>query len=257
MRKSKFRARVRAGEPVRLAVLGHFIPAFVRHAAHFGYDAIWVDCEHRNMDPREIQSLLAHFHLFDIDCLLRVTTREKASLYRYLEDGAAGLMIPHVTTADEARHLVNAVKFPPLGDRGFDGAGLDSDYLLDGNNRLDEYNDETYLVVQIESPQAVENADAIAAVDGVDAMFVGTGDLGLRLQRTETDLTLEQCLARVAAAAEKHGKTWGAPAGSQQHIGQLHDLGARLIAYGGEFRAMMEALRTAANELEDVYRGRS
>ena len=67
-------------------------------------------------------------HLHDIDMMVRPSTLEKTKLYRYLEDGAAGLMIPHVSDAEKARALVNAVKFPPLGDRGIDAAGLDSNF---------------------------------------------------------------------------------------------------------------------------------
>lgn len=73
---------------------------------------------------REVEALLAFSHLFDIDIMLRPPTLEKTRLYRYLEDGAAGLMIPHVSTAGKAKMLVDAVKFPPLGDRGLDNAGL-------------------------------------------------------------------------------------------------------------------------------------
>lgn len=77
--------------------------------------------------------MLANFHLADIDCLLRAPTLEKTRLYRYLEDGATGLMIPHVSTAEKAKSLVESVEFPPIGDRGIDGAGLDSDFYLQGD----------------------------------------------------------------------------------------------------------------------------
>jgi len=154
VRKSKTLAKLRANEPVRMCALGHFIPAFIRHAAHHGFDCIWLDLEHRAMSDREVQALLAYFHLFDIDCMLRPPTLEKTRLYRYLEDGATGLMIPHVSTADKARMLVDAVKFPPLGDRGLDGAGLDSDFILAGGDEyVEAANRETFLVVQIETPQ--------------------------------------------------------------------------------------------------------
>lgn len=94
MRKSKILAKVRAGQPARLAMMGYFIPAFVAYAAKLGFDGIWLDMEHHNFDDREVQSILAFFHLYDIDCLVRPPTREKARLYRYLEDGATGLIIP-------------------------------------------------------------------------------------------------------------------------------------------------------------------
>jgi 4-hydroxy-2-oxoheptanedioate aldolase len=234
-------AKLRAGKPVRMCSLGHFIPPYIRHAAHVGYDCIWLDMEHRAMSDREAQALLAFFHLFDIDCMLRAPTLEKTRLYRYLEDGATGLMIPHVSTADKARMLVDAVKFPPLGDRGLDGAGLDSDFYVHGGDAyVEAANRETFLVVQIETPQAVENVEEIAAVKGVDGMFVGPGDLGLRLRRTETNLTMEQALQKVAAAAKRHGVAWGCPASSREEVQRLREQGAQLIAYGGDYAAFIE-----------------
>jgi len=254
MRKSKTLARLRADEPVRLCCLGHFIPAYIRHAAHFGFDCIWLDLEHRAMSDREVQALLAYFHLFDIDCMLRPATLEKTRLYRYLEDGASGLMIPHVSTVEKARMLVDAVKFPPLGDRGLDGAGLDSDfYLAGGDDYVEAANQETFLVVQIETPQAIENVDAIAAVPGIDGLFIGPGDLGLRMRRTKTSLTMEQAIEKVSAAARKHGKAWGCPGGSAEQVKQLHEQGAQLINYGGEFIVLMDMLKNNAGELDEIY----
>ena len=255
MRQSKTLAKVRAGRPVRICSLGHFNPSYVRHAAHFGFDCIWLDLEHRRINDSDVQSLLAHFHLFDIDCMVRAPTLEKTGLYRYLEDGASGLMIPHVSTEQRARELAQAVKFPPIGDRGLDGAGLDSDYTYQGGEAFtEEANRETFLVVQIETPQAVENVDAIAAVEGVDALFIGPGDLGLRLRKTPgVDLTLDDAIKRVGDAASRHGKFWGLPAASVEYVQQYHDLGAQLVAYGGDFRFLMQMLERSAAELESVY----
>ncbi len=255
LRRSKTLEKLRAGQAVRMCSLGHFIPAYIRHAAEYGFDCIWLDLEHRAMSDREVQALLAYFHLCDIDCLLRAPTLEKTRLYRYLEDGATGLMIPHVSTVEKARSLVDAVKFPPLGDRGLDGAGLDSDFIWQGGESyIDAANRETFLIVQIETPQAVEQVEAIAAVNGIDGLFIGPGDLGLRIQRTETDLTLAHAVETVAAAAQRHGKAWGMPAGSPEMLRQYHEQGARLIAYGGDFSALKEMLCTRSRELDELYR---
>jgi 2-keto-3-deoxy-L-rhamnonate aldolase RhmA len=254
MRRSKTLEKWRSSQPARLCCLGNFLPNFVRQAAHFGFDAIWLDLEHRTMSDREVQSLLAFFHLADIDCMLRPPTLEKSRLYRYLEDGATGLMIPHVSTVEKAKMLVDAVKFPPLGDRGQDGAGLDSDFILQGGAAYPgEANRETFLVVQIETLEAVENVDAIAAVDGVDGLFVGPGDLGLRIGTSGTKLTIDQAIASVAAAARQHGKAWGCPAGTPERLLELHQLGAQLVAYGGDFMAIMNMLRDCSETLDKVY----
>ncbi len=254
MRKSRTLARLRAGEPVRMCSLGSFNPAYIRHAAEFGYDCIWLDMEHRAFAAREVQSLFAYFHLFDIDCMLRPPTLEKTRLYRYLEDGATGLMVPHVSTVEKAQMLVDATKFPPWGDRGLDGAGLDSDFIHAGGEEYTEKaNQETFLVVQIETLQAVDQVDAIAAVKGVDGLFIGPGDLGLRIRRSETDMTLESAERQVAAAARRHGKAWGCPAASADQLRRLHQEGAQLIAHGGDFRMLLEGLKSHGRELDEVY----
>jgi 4-hydroxy-2-oxoheptanedioate aldolase len=253
LRNSKTLAKLRAGKPVRMCCLGHFIPAYVRMAAHFGYDCIWFDAEHRTFTNRELQAMFAYFHQFDIDCMLRAPTLEKTGLYRYLEDGATGIMIPHVSTAEKAKMLVDAVKFPPIGDRGQDGVGLDAEFLVQGDEYVEHANRETFLVVQIETPQAVENVDAIAAVPGVDALFIGPGDLGLRIRRTNTTLKLEEAYDRVAAAADKHGKAWGAPGLSLDNIKAIRGQGAQLISHGGDYEALMAMLKTSSAELDEIY----
>ena len=254
MRTSKTLAKLRRGKPARICSLGHFIPAYIRHAAHFQYDCIWLDAEHRAMSEREIQALVAYFHLFDIDCLLRPPTLEKTRLYRYLEDGVTGLMIPHVSTPEKAQALVDAIKFPPLGDRGLDGVGLDSDFLIQPDDQyIDHANRETFLVVQIETPQAIANVEAIAAIEGVDGLFVGPGDLGLRIRRLEPGFDVDEAIDQVASAAARHNKHWGCPAPSADRVEQLHQRGARLIAYGGEFLTLMNMLQQCSADLNRVY----
>ena len=154
MRRSKTLKRLRAGEVVRTAGLGHYIPAFISWAARTGYDCIWLDLEHREMSTHQVQTLLAYSHHFDIDILVRPPTSDKVSLYRYLEEGAAGLLMPHISTGEDAASLVAATKFPPLGERGVDNAGFDADYFLHEVDRyVDWANQETFLGVQIETPE--------------------------------------------------------------------------------------------------------
>ena len=250
MRKSKTLARLRNKETVRMCCLGHYIPAFVKHAAHFGYDCIWLDLEHRNFSSREVEALLVHSHLHDIDIMLRAPTLEKTQLYRYLEDGATGLMIPHVSTGEKARMLVDHVKFPPIGNRGLDSAGLDADYLVHGlDGYVEQVNQETFLVVQVETPEAVANVDDIASTPGLDGIFVGPGDLGLRLQHDPV-MSLEEAIEKVAAACAKHDVAWGLPAGTVEDLRRRREQGGQLLAHGGEFRAILAALESGAADYD-------
>src|SRR5262249_10880492 len=156
MRRSKILAKIRAGKIARVCSTGSPIAMYPALAAHFHYDGIWLDAEHRVWEPREIETMLARHHAADIDCLCRPCTKEKNALYRLLEDGAAGLMIPHVGSADEARALVRSIKFPPLGDRGYCGGGRDADFWVGApSDYVEQANRETFLTVQIETPDAL------------------------------------------------------------------------------------------------------
>ena len=256
MRKSKVLAKLRNGKFARICSLGHFLPFFVHYAAHFKYDGIWLDLEHRAMNDREVQALLAFCHLNDIDCMLRPPTLERTRLYRYLEDGASGLMIPFTSTVEAASHVVESVKFPPLGNRGVDGAGLDGDYgtgvWSPGSNYFLDANRETFILAQIETPEAVARVEAIAGVPGIDGLFVGPGDLRLRLSLAEVTpkLELAAVIERVAAAARSSGKVWGMPAASIDDMTRLRNMGAQIIPWGGDFD-LMKVLETRSKELDE------
>ena len=253
MRSSKALKKIRAGEVVRMCVLGHFIPPYVHFAAAAGFDCIWLDLEHKLIDEREVQALLTHFHLADVDCMLRPPTVEKTRLYRYLEDGATGLMIPHVSTVAQAEALVKAVKFPPLGDRGLDGVGFDNRYRLsDPKEYAEAANRETFLVVQLETPEAIDNAESIAALSGVAGLFIGTSDLALRLGAYQNMPSVDECIERVARAAGQYGKAWGLPAQTPDRLKKYAAMGAQLLAHGSEFGALKGMLDASARNFDGV-----
>ena len=257
MRNSKTLTKIHQNQCARVCGLGHYLPFFVRYAAHFGYDVIWLDLEHRAMTDREVQSLLGLCYHNNIDCMVRPPTQERTRLYRYFEDGATGLMMPLVSDAAEAQHIVNAVKFPPMGNRGMDGAGLDGDFGLGvwspDSTYTDDANRETFITVQIETPDALGNVEEIAAVPGVDALFVGPGDLGLRLSQSEsqTQTSLDEAIAQVADAARRHDIAWGIPAGTPELIKQYRAMGAQLLAYGGDF-SLTAVLERSSQDFDEV-----
>jgi 4-hydroxy-2-oxoheptanedioate aldolase len=257
MRKSKILSKIRAGKPARLALLGHYIPEFVAFASRDGFDAVWLDLEHRVMDEREVQALLAFFRLYDIDCLLRPGTREKSVLARYLVDGAAGLVIPQVSTVEEAQDLVRKVKFPPLGDRGIEGYSFETNYGLDTRDSMkvvEHTNREIFLIVQIETPESVENAREIAALPGIDGLYIGTTDLSIRLPHVpqEKRLSIEEIMTRVARACRETGKMWGQFARSPEDLKLQVELGANLIMVGVDTRLLDKSLSQSAIELDNL-----
>lgn len=257
MRRSKVLAKIRSGQVARICCTGSPISFFPAIAAHFRYDGIWVDAEHRVWDGRDAEAMLGRHHAADIDCIWRPPTKEKNTLYRLLEDGASGLMIPHVGSAEEARALVNAMKFPPMGDRGFCGGGRDACYWVGKPaDYIEQANRETCLIVQIETPQALENIDAIAAVPGVDVLFLGPGDMSIRLNCTPgvNDPVMLEAQKKIAAAARQHGKAWGRPVGTAADVKTIVNLGAQFIVHGSEFGALHSHLHACATDFDDILK---
>jgi 4-hydroxy-2-oxoheptanedioate aldolase len=263
MRNSKILAKIRAGKAAKIAVMGYFVPPLVAWAAHLGYDGIWLDLEHRPMDSREIQALLGFFHLYDIDCMLRTPTREKGQLYRYLEDGVTGLMIPHVSDVQSAKELVQKVKFPPLGDRGLEGRGLETNFGLDiPGSRLplvEHALRETFLVVQIETPQGLAAADEIAAIPGIDGLYLGPQDLGLRMNYVPEHerYTTDQAVQYLADICRKHGRAWGSLASTLEEVERHAQMGSQLLVWGLDSRIFQQGLTAASQELDAAIQGQS
>lgn len=262
MRRSKVLAKLRSGRFARFCATGHYLPFFIRHGAHLNYDGVWLDLEHRTMDNREVQAFIAACYYNDIDCMVRTQTLGRSHLYHYLDDGATGFMIPFVSTPGIARQVVEAVKFPPLGNRGIDGAGLDGDYGLEAwkpeGTYYDDANRETFIVAQIETPEAVSNLEEIAATPGIDCLFIGPGDLGYRLSVASsrrpalagtTELTLPAVIELVRDAARRHGIAWGITAGSAEDLRRYRQLGAQIVPWGGDF-ALLNVLKQCSEELD-------
>ena len=257
MRPSLIRSRLRQNLPVRIACMYYPTAMMPAHAAQAGFDAIWLETEHNTWDRRELQRMITMHHLANIDCIVRTGSRNATELYHLLEDGATGLMIPLVNTPQDAAALAQAVRFAPVGQRGLDGAGLDNNFFLPGTATYTAAaNAETFLILQIETPEAVANLDAIAATPGVDGLFIGPGDLSLRLN-IPSDWNHPKMAAAedaVAAAAARHGIAWGRPGGNAEQIARIAKKGGRLIAHGSDFGSVMTMLPAFAKTLADTLR---
>lgn len=255
MRTSIIKNRLRQDKPARFVCMYNPTLMMPLHAAKAGFDGIWLDTEHNTWDRREVQHMIARHHLANIDCIVRTGSRTATDLYHWLEDGASAIMSPLVNTGDDARTLAQAVKFPPIGERGLDGAGLDNEYYIDGTSKYPPVaNEETLLIVQIETPAALRNIDDIAGVKGVDGLFIGHGDLAMRLG-CPLDWSHPQMLESqeiVRDAAKRHGIAWGRPTVSVRDMASVAEKGGRLIAYGSDFGAVMQALPAYAKVFKEA-----
>lgn len=224
-------------------------------AGLMGFDAVWIDMEHRPLGTRDIFHLIQGTRASDVDACVRVRSREATAFSRPLEDGAAGVMLPRCNNAEEAEYAVRYSRFAPLGERGFDNAGPDADYGLIGTDYFEQANKETFIVVQIETTDGVQNVDAIAAVPGIDILFIGRNDLnealGLRMQVDHPRIT--KIIEDVVRAAERHNIHVGCSVQSPAAAAPLIDLGVRFINCGSDQRILVNGWNDVITEFEHLH----
>ena len=211
-----------------------------------GYDWLFIDMEHSAISVNVASQISVAAQDAGIAPLVRVPGFEHHHASRVLDGGAQGIVVPHVDTVETARQMVANCKYAPLGKRSIYSALPHVDFEA---HPLPELTAAMLIVLMIETPAAVENADAIAAVDGVDALLVGSNDLSLEMgipgELDHPDMSA--AIERVAAACRAHGKYAGLggvyqPALMQRYI----EAGMRLVLCGSDLSMMMAGARAQA-----------
>ncbi|MFO0910839.1 MAG: aldolase/citrate lyase family protein [Isosphaeraceae bacterium] len=261
MRRSKVKAKLGRGEPVLVTALALLDPSLFELTSLMGFDAIWLDMEHHPHSMETAATLMRAARVGTSDLMVRPAKGEFMRLGRMLEAGAQGIMYPRCDDAAEARELVKWSKFHPLGKRGIDTGNADAPYCsMPVDRYVEEANEETFLVVQIEDPAALEHVDEIAAVPGVDILFLGPGDFSVLsgVPGQTTHPRVIEAIERIAAAARKAGKAWGMPCSSPDHAAQLMDRGARFLTHGADIlmvKSGLESIRRSFGSLGFAFDG--
>lgn len=201
------RTRIYDGEIVVGSWLNTGSPVIAELLASLGFDFLTVDTEHAAVNVPQAQLLFQGVAAGDPDCapLVRLPSTEYETVKRYLDAGAQGVIAPLVNTPGEAESLVNAVKYPPDGQRGV-GFARSNAYGTAFEESVPADNDNTLICVQIEHTKGIKHVDDILAVKGVDAAFVGPYDLSASLNRTgEFDHPdVQEAIDRVREACRNH-----------------------------------------------------
>jgi 2-keto-3-deoxy-L-rhamnonate aldolase RhmA len=187
----------------------------VQILAHAGYDFVVIDQEHAPIDIRTAYQLVNTAAAEGLLALVRVDELRPASIQRILDAGAAGVLVPHIDTPEQAELAARSVRFPPFGIRGAGGTSRagrwgtlpTADYLASGNSGA-------LCIPQLESKLAIDNVEKIAAVDGIDALFVGVADLSMDMGTTPSDPEVVRLYLHALEAAHQAGKPCGFASGS-------------------------------------------
>ncbi len=212
-----------------------------------GFDWLFIDMEHNAMDIDTATQIAVAGQDAGITPIVRVPGFEHHLAARALDCGAQGIVFPHVDDAETAARLVSYCKYPPAGRRSMTGALPQIDFTTHPiAETAPAINDATLVVIMLESPEAIANADAIASVPGVDVLLIGTSDLCMEMgiPGDFTNPRVIEAYETMIAACRKHGKFPGMggiykPEQMKTYI----DLGARFILSGSDFAFMMAGAR--------------
>lgn len=226
------------------------------YGIHGGFDGFWIDAEHASFDSGQIEIAATYARSAGMSCFVRIPPIDYSLVTRCIESGAEGVMAAMITSASQAEEFVQWAKYAPRGKRGLNAGSYEGRF---GNVRVAEYceesNKKSFVAIQIETLRALEECDEIAAIDGVDLLFIGPSDLSQALGLTG-DFMHEDCIAavkKVAAACEKHGKTFGAVTTSPEHAKMLTELGCKMLSPTNDIRTFNAGIKAVKEAFQEFF----
>ena len=249
--------KIRAGElTLGLGVhhlRGSAVPMLAKAA---GYDWLFIDAEHGTISTQEISQICIAALPNGVAPIVRVCAGALDEGTRALDNGALGVVVPHVDTVEQARGLVAAFRYHPLGHRSAGGPPAQFGYRPPSSAEAQRALNAAVLVVpMIETPQAVENADKIAAIDGIDALLIGSNDLSLEMGIAGQvgHEHIKAAYRTVAEACRRHNKVLGMGGVYDQEVAARYiGMGARMILAGSGHSLLLDALTKRVQFLRGV-----
>ena len=245
-----FRERLSSGEPL----IGTFIKTPSSIVAEvIGYsdlDAYCIDTEHAPFGRLELDLCIGAFRVADRPSLVRVADHSAKEIRSALDSGATGIVVPHVTTADEAAAIVKAAHFGD-GGRGFAGSSRAADFTTKNmTEHLTDSREQTTVIVQIEDIAALPNVKEIANVSGVNCLFIGRADLAVAMQKDIYDDELMSVVRQVCTDAQEVGTAVGMYTPNTDEIPSWREAGASLFLLGSDQSMILAGANSLARVLK-------
>ncbi|MDH3531925.1 MAG: aldolase/citrate lyase family protein [Gammaproteobacteria bacterium] len=240
-----FRQRLLAGDPL----MGTFIktpsPVISEVLGLSALDVIAIDSEHAPFGRVELDLCIAAFRAADMPCLVRVADDSPTVIRNALDSGATGIIVPHVTSAEQAAAVVKAAHFGE-GGRGYAGSSRAAGYTTKSMaDHIADNTEHTVVIVQIEDIAALDHVAQIAAVDGVDCLFVGRADLAVAMQKGVAEKDVIATVQDICAAGQSQGTPVGMFTPNLDEIPDWRNAGASLFLLSSD----QSLLLAGANEL--------
>ena len=249
--ENEFRKRVCAGETLTGAIVSLNSPQVAEIMADAGFDWLFIDAEHGAYGPLAVEVLLQAVGN-KMPCLVRIPVHEECWIEKMLDVGASGIIAPQVNAVEQAEMIVQYAKYPPVGERGV-GVARAQRYGVRLMEYLERANDSLLTVIQIENIDAVRNARELAAVEGVDALFIGPYDLSMSMGIPGQigDPRVQESIAEVLAVCQEKGKIPGIFGMRPEVVRHYREQGFSLLGLGVDAMYLSGA---ASNALEELRR---
>jgi 2-dehydro-3-deoxyglucarate aldolase/4-hydroxy-2-oxoheptanedioate aldolase len=258
MRSNAIKSDVLARKPVAGAfVFEFFSPGMAAILANAGCRFVFYDMEHTGLGFETLKWLFASCRGLPIEPMVRVPRGEYPFLARALDLGARGVMIPMVESAAHARSIVEACRYPPVGRRGAAFGFAQCDYQGgDVAEKIRRYHERTLVVAQIETERGLANVEEIAAVDGIDVLWVGHFDLSnfMGIPAQFNDPRFGAAMRKVAQVAQAHGKAAGFMATDAAWVARVREMGYTMIAAGTDTGMLEAGMKSLVGHVEQGAR---
>jgi 4-hydroxy-2-oxoheptanedioate aldolase len=251
LRPSRVLKLLRSGRHATVLKLSLADPRAVEVAGLSGADSVWLCNEHVPSDWSALENQIRAARVHNMDTVVRVSRGGYSDYVRPLEAGATGIMVPHVTSVDEALQAVDWLRFRPLGRRALDGFNVDGRFgQLPLKQYLPHSNAERFIILMIESPEGLANVEKIARVPGFDMLVFGAGDFSHRIDRPG-EFSAAEIVAgrkRVVAAARHFGKfSLTAPVAPMAELiaegHQYFSVASDVVALGNSFKESLRRVK--------------
>lgn len=244
------------GQTARALIIGAIpSPKIIEIASIVGgVDGLFIDQEHSAVPHQQLELLMLACRASNLDGFVRLAATDYAAVMRAMETGASGVMIAQVRTLEQVEQAASWAKYPPAGTRGAFRGNYEARFgTIDPGEHIERANRQRWLAIQIETPQAVECVEQIAAVEHVDTLFVGPGDLAITLGVPGQPMHPKclNALERVSAAVKAVGKSWGVLPASPEHAAKCKELGCQFYVVGTD----VELIRNGLNSMNDRFKG--
>lgn len=244
-----FRTLLTSGKPQLGCCITYPSPGVIERIGQ-DWDWFWIDAQHGELDYSDVLACVRACNHVNKYSMVRVPSHDSGWIMRTLDAGADGIIVPQVNTADEARQVVKAGKFPPVGRRSYGGRRIID---MKGRGYASTANEDSLLLAQIETPDAVAAADEIAAVDGVDILLAGPDDIslthgGICMTEPKPMDKMREWQTAIAEACRKHGKIYGAIGVSPELFALYRELGAAMVACAADVQLIANGSAAVAED---------